>query len=191
MSVKYPLLLLTFLFSLSLSAQITSNPVTGDWNAPGSWVGGVVPSSGSVIIADGASISLVNGDNYTITELQIGTGSSGALVFGDGSGASQLTISGSLIVQTGGSLTANTDDANTHTLTVNGDIVNNGGTIDLENGTGLTNLILSNTTTSVLSGSTFTLNDLTINGGSAVIFTASIDVNGDFSATIKQKELLV
>ena len=58
----------TYLFSVVLivgigfntnAATITSNAVTGNWNATASWVGGVVPAVGdTVIIVSGAVISL-------------------------------------------------------------------------------------------------------------------------------------
>lgn len=177
--------------SLQLSAQITSFQ-SGDWRTPSTWVGGVVPTSGQVIIADGHTVTLDNASTYTISDLQVGQGvGTATFVFGDGTAATanSLSITNSLVIQTSSIFRVNNNDGNTHLLTVNGDIVNNGGTFDLENGTGLVNTTMSNSATAVLSGSTMIFNDLTINGGQAAILIATIDVNGNFSADVSGTDI--
>jgi hypothetical protein len=54
-----------FLFLTHPAIAVTSNVVTGNWSAPATWVGGIVPAAGQdVIIASGATVNL---DIYTPT----------------------------------------------------------------------------------------------------------------------------
>jgi len=55
------------------AATVTSNAVTGNWNAASSWVGGTIPSANdSVVIVNGANITL--NVNATVYKLKINTG---------------------------------------------------------------------------------------------------------------------
>lgn len=134
----------------------------------------------SFIIRDGDAVTLAS--DITIASLQIGEGgAASSFVFGDGTATARALATGSLIVQSNGTLQVDAFAA-THTLSATGDIINNGGTFDLDNGSGLVNTTLANSATSVLSGSTMIFNDLTASGGGGVILIASIDVNGNFVA---------
>lgn len=137
------------------------------------------------IVADGDLVTVDGTSTITINSLEVGQGGgAGTLTIGDGTtpAINSLTLNGSLVIQSTSVFQVNNNDANTHTLSVASDIVNNGGTFDIDNGTGLVNTTLANTTTSVLSGSTMIFNDLTVNGGAGIILIASLDVNGNFVA---------
>ncbi|WP_425390836.1 T9SS type A sorting domain-containing protein [Ekhidna sp.] len=135
------------------------------------------------IVADGDVITIDGGAAITINSIEVGQGGgTGTLTIGNSSSAAALTLNGSLVIQSSSVFQTNNNDGNTHTVSIASDVVNNGGTFDLDNGTGLANVTLPNTSTSVLSGSTMVFNDLTINGGAGLILIASIDVNGNFVA---------
>ena len=80
-------------------AQITS-AATGKWSAGATWVGGVVPSGGDVIIADGHTVTI--DQNVSIANLTVGGGTSGILTF-DATSGRVVTVSGNVTISAGGS----------------------------------------------------------------------------------------
>ncbi|HAP36268.1 MAG TPA: hypothetical protein DCQ28_10120, partial [Bacteroidetes bacterium] len=80
-------------------AQITS-AASGNWSAGATWVGGVAPSSGDVIIANGHTVTIDK--NVSIANLTVGGGTSGKLTF-DATTNREVIISGNLTVAAGGS----------------------------------------------------------------------------------------
>lgn len=85
----------------SQSATITSNAVSGNFNAGTSWVGGLIPSANdSVVIVSGAHISLTA--NATIYKLKINTGGTLSLntytltLQGNGTSGGNMDIFGTL-----------------------------------------------------------------------------------------------
>ncbi|MGL1889203.1 MAG: T9SS type A sorting domain-containing protein [Reichenbachiella sp.] len=170
----------------TLQAQTFTSTNSGSFTDTGIWTPTPIGTDftgglATFIISDGHNITIDGGSNTTINNLEVGAGGAGgSLTFGDGTAATvnSLIINSALTIQTNSTIQVNTNDNNTHTLRVDGDIVNNGGTFDLENGTGLVNTTLINTATSVLSGSAMIFNDLTISGGSTVLLVAQLDING-------------
>ncbi|WP_109830712.1 T9SS type A sorting domain-containing protein [Reichenbachiella versicolor] len=134
------------------------------------------------IVSDGQSIIIDGGSTINVASIEVGAGTSGILTFGNSTTSAEVTVLNDFVVQNGGTFQVNTDDGNSHDLQINGDIVNNGGSFTLESGTGLVNTTLGGSTTAVLSGSTMTFNDLSINGGGSAIILSTIDVNGNFLA---------
>ena len=92
------ILFLSFASTVSL-AQITS-AASGKWSAGATWVGGVVPSGGDVIIADGHTVTI--DQNVSIANLTVGGGTSGVLTF-DETTNREVIISGNVTVSAGGS----------------------------------------------------------------------------------------
>ncbi|MFE3871321.1 T9SS sorting signal type C domain-containing protein [Flavobacterium sp. ZS1P70] len=118
------MVLFVCLFSNVVSAAtITSNAVTGNWNANSSWVGGAVPGiSDSVIIVSGAVISLTANLNQTgdVTINAGGTLSDGGNTFGIKNNLNPgMTINGTFKVTINNGLNKN-GAGNNPTVIVNG-----------------------------------------------------------------------
>lgn len=80
------------------AASITSNAVTGDVDSPSTWVGGVVPGAGdTVILADGAIISIPHGVVFTIGTSPSDDISTPAISCASSSGTGRLIINGTLV----------------------------------------------------------------------------------------------
>ena len=107
-------------------ADITSLQ-SGNWSASTTWAGGVVPSQyDDVTIADGDTVTI--GANVFCHHLNVGQGSSGVLQWG--TGLLTLTAGGDVTIAPGGTFkTGDSGAAATHSLTVYGDLTNN-GTLD-------------------------------------------------------------
>ena len=91
---------LMFFFTSSMNAQITSTQ-NGNWSLASTWVGGVVPTSGDVIIDAGDTVTL--DQSYTIAKLTV----SGKLIFDDIAVLSE-TVSGDVTVADGASFVVDT-----------------------------------------------------------------------------------
>ena len=114
-----------FYFQISNAADIQSNGSGGGaWNSVSTWNGGVVPTTtDNVSIQNGDIVSIgqnvvASPNNLTIT---------GTLTFGIGDSFS-LTVSGDLVINSGGILDLNddVDSTNTHSLNLSGNFTNSG-----------------------------------------------------------------
>ncbi len=131
-------------------AQTTSN-ASGEWNDTGTWVGGVVPTSGDVIIADGHEViyNANHGSSDAVTISSLDVQGTGSLVFpfsddGELDADFTLTIQGSVTVASTASITNSEPNGGsipgtaanrTHLINFEGNI-SNAGTIDLSGTTG-------------------------------------------------------
>jgi hypothetical protein len=105
-------LLLLFCHFLSNAATITST-TSGNWSATGTWVGGVVPTSGdAVVIALGHSVN-VDGD-YSCTTLTINSDGTTTVTI---LASNTLTVSGAVTLSTGTTSTVSTLAVGDGTLT--------------------------------------------------------------------------
>jgi hypothetical protein len=109
-------------------ANITSNPVVGNWSAPGTWAGGSVPASGdNVTIADGATVTIDT--SPTVGTLTVGQGASGILQY-DQVAIRTLTTNSDVTVAAGGTFksspTGSTGTVTTNSLSIGGALTNNG-----------------------------------------------------------------
>ena len=87
----------------TLPAGLIYSTVTGgQWSAPATWQGGVLPTlNDNVIIKDGASV-IIDINGAVCNNIQVGEGSSGILRFIGGVTNAQLTLDGDITVSTNG-----------------------------------------------------------------------------------------
>lgn len=150
-----------------------ANPVAAD----------LTNGTNNFVIQNGHTITL--DQNISVAALTVGSGASGVLTIGNSTTARTITTSGNLSVLTGASLNVGAFNA-VHTLTVGGNISNN-GTFNLVNTavTRVCNTTMNGTSFPTITGTaTPTFNDLTISAGSAgADITRTITVSGNFLVT--------
>jgi hypothetical protein len=138
------------------NAQITS-AASGNWSAGATWVGGVVPSSGDVIIANGHTVTI--DQNVSVTNLTVGGGTSGTLTF-DKVARRVVTVSGNITVAAGGTFIA--QDA----ISTTGDLAAASTSItNVASTAGVVNGMNIGTLTGIAAGTTvasFTANTITL-----------------------------
>ncbi len=161
------------------STELTGNATTlagtytsttsGNWNATGTWLGGVVPTANdNAVIANGHTVTITAAANCN--NLTVGQGASGILIF-EATTARTLTVGGDLTIASGGQFqSASTGTQTGHSLSIAGSITNN-GTLDFSTNSntaaaGITFTGANNTTFSGTGGTT-DLKTLTINKGSS------------------------
>ena len=108
------------------AASITSNGTGGgNWSSTATWAGGVVPTSADdVTIADGDTVTIDTAANANT--LVVGQGSSGVLQF-ESATARTLTVGGNVTIAAGGVFQSNpAGTVTTHSLSVGGNLTNNG-----------------------------------------------------------------
>jgi hypothetical protein len=167
---------------------ITSTAVGGNWSAPGTWVGGVVPvATDNVIISDGSTVTF--DATNSCANLTVGQGGATSVFQYHGGAAVTLTISGSLTIASNGQVLApSSGSIVAHALAIggannvhsSGSIINN-GILDLNIGTAGVACNLFGRIDGSLSGSGVT-NDfysITVNKGSA-----SLSLEAMFDVTI-------
>lgn len=122
--------------------------MTGDWNVGATWVGGVAPTSSDNATIDAGHTVTINATGLAINNLTINN--TGVLEYG--STPSSFSVNGNLTVNAGG--TFNVFQGTTgKTLTVAGNITND-GTIDISVGTTTAgNLTLNGNTVQTIGGS--------------------------------------
>ncbi|HEV7782614.1 MAG TPA: T9SS type A sorting domain-containing protein [Chitinophagaceae bacterium] len=100
-------------------ANIVSTAVGGNWSIPGTWVGGVVPTSGdNATIADGATVT-IDVTTAICFNLTVGQGTSGVLQY-IATPASTLTVINNVGVAPGGNFNAGSGSLTTHILNIGG-----------------------------------------------------------------------
>ncbi|HJQ68022.1 MAG TPA: C25 family cysteine peptidase [Blastocatellia bacterium] len=107
------------------AGNINSTAAGGNWSAPATWVGGVVPGAGdNATIVTGATVTI---DSSNCLSLVI---QSGATLQYEATTARTLTVGQSVTINNGGVFqSAATGTQTGHVLSVGGDLINN-GTID-------------------------------------------------------------
>ncbi len=189
----FSILGLLFLFTNALFSQSTiASNASGSWSSTGTWVGGVAPSAtDDVVIAAGHTVALDTAhaacNNLTVN------GSNATLRFAIDGTTSTLTVNGNISIASGGRMRVESRNpvgpANSfveHTLTLLGDLTNN-GTIDLRGGSAsggsangvLTTFAGTGNSTVSLSSTTYQasveeFNGITINktGGAKVVLAS-------------------
>lgn len=153
------------------SAVITSTGSGGNWNATASWAGGVVPvSTDTVRIIAGSTITINTSGITTVRYVEI----SGTLNFAAGTGS--LLINGDLLMNSGGKLDAYNGTAG-KSVTINGDLTNNGA-IEFSRTGSILKLGQAASPTNISGSGTFNIiRQLTIDNVNGVILNAAINIS--------------
>lgn len=110
------------------SAAISSTGAGGPWSLSSTWVGGVVPGTGDDVTIVGGAVVVIDTD-ATVSNITVGDGTltPGVLTF-DPATARSLTVNGDLTISGGASVltTPSTGTITGHTVTVGGNLTNNG-----------------------------------------------------------------
>ena len=164
----------------SLTA-ISSTAPGGLWSSPATWAGGVVPGPGDdVTISTGSAVVIDTA--VTVANLTVGPEAginSGVLTF-DPLAAQSLTVNGDLTVNLGILTTPTTGTVTGHTITVGGNLTNN-GIFDVSTngnlaGAGLTFTNSSNNTFGG-GGSLTDIRTITVNKGTSTASTLELTVS--------------
>ena len=158
------------------------------WNGVGWAAPGVLGYPGELVTGIAGTVTILNGHSVTlevspaqpIGNLVVGEGATGSLVFGDNPTNRTLTMTGDVTVNNGGSFTSGLFAAPGHVINIGGSITNN-GTINLNAFTTDVTTTTLTGATKVISGSgaTTTFRNLTRNTSATNInVDNSIQVNG-------------
>jgi len=132
--MKLILHLLSIIFiSLFFSCQSTAatyTATTGNWSTMTWTPSGTPGASDDIIIPDGATVTL--DASPTIHSLTIGQGTSGTLIF-SGAAVRAVVLSGDLTINTGATFITQSATTKTSTLSLSGNLTNN-GTFDMSQG---------------------------------------------------------
>ena len=148
----------------ALAVTITSAQ-SGNWDSVSTWVGGVVPQAGEdVIIAAGHTVT-VNVNTASLASITV----NGTLRFDNSGIGKSMTVTGDVTINSGGTLDVATDGSDTtHSLTIGGNVTND-GTLDCLPATGrIINVTFNKNGNQTISGSgTTRFNNLTLNMGTS------------------------
>lgn len=155
---------------------------TGNWSNGTTWLAGTVPTAGDNVIIDNGHVVTMDG-SYSCSNLTVGQGTSGTLLLGDNATNRTITVLGDILINSGGSLTSNPGFVATHTLTLSGNLINN-GTLNMRPVlTSLTNIVFNKNGNQTISGAGVTnnFNKLTLNLGTTTTNTLEVTAS-NFSA---------
>ncbi|HKE57766.1 MAG TPA: Calx-beta domain-containing protein [Pyrinomonadaceae bacterium] len=162
------------------AGNISSTAAGGNWSAPATWVGGVVPTVND-------NVTIVNGSTVTIDTaavaftVSVGTGGTPAVLQWEPTTARTLNVGTNVNIATNGTFqSAATGTQTGHVLTVGADLTNN-GTLDFSTnantaGADLTFTSASNNSFSG-SGATTNLRTLTVNKGTSSASVLDVTVS--------------
>ncbi len=148
-------------------ATISCNGAGGNWSSPATWVGGVLPTSGdNVVVASGCTLTI----DTAAVAFNLTINNTGILQF-ETTTARSLTTTGDVTIDSGGTFQSATTGTQTgHTLSLAGNLTNN-GTLDFSTngntaGAGITFTGATNNTFGGTGGTT-DIRTLTINKGTS------------------------
>jgi hypothetical protein len=177
-------LLLSTIAQFTWAQTCTSNNVNTTWGTAANWTC-TVPAGNRVPLATDA-VTIRNGDTVTINSaavaasVTIGQGTSGVLRFSS-AGSRTLTVGGNITVANGASFIPQATGATlrTHTVTVRGNFVVNGGTVNFRAASGTAHVI--NTVFARTADNT----DQTISGtGGTIAFNIITPQRNNIDATV-------
>lgn len=121
------------------TGNITAVAAGGPWNSPGTWIGGVVPTSSDVVNIPGGATVTIDTASAAAYELNVGTvnfslaaemlgpkGGQAVLVFDAATGQSLSVVSDVNIASDGEFTSAASGTVLTHALSIGGNLTNNG-----------------------------------------------------------------
>jgi hypothetical protein len=130
----------------------------------------------TLIIQDGHTVTLDNNGDLNVLNLQVGQGTSGALIIGNDATTHTLRVNELLDVRTGASLTAGSAGTTPHKLLIYGNFVNNGIT-NLKGGSNLVNTEFYGNNMIISGSQTPIFSDVTFKTGSNTTTSVDLDVN--------------
>ncbi len=167
---------------ITLAAGAIASIASGNWGSSSTWNCACIPTSGDIVtIANGHTVTLDT--NGSCSSLIIGQGISGQLTLGNNTTSRSLTIGGDLTVYSGATIIVGSN-ISTHTLSVLGNIVNNGTINFAPTATRVCNLTVNKNGNQTVSGTgnTNNYNLITVNLGSSNTNTLEI-TSTKFSAS--------
>lgn len=121
---------LLFLTSYLIGQTTYTSTATGNWSTMTWSPAGTPGASDNVVIADGHTVTI--DASPSIASLTVGQGTSGILTF-DGAAIRAVTVSGDVTVAAGGTFITQSSGTSTNTLSIGGNLTNN-GTFDMSRG---------------------------------------------------------
>lgn len=159
---------------------------SGMWNTATTWSPTGVPSTAdNVTIANGHTVTI--NANSSCNNLTVGQGISGILSIGNNNTARVITVNGNVTINSGATFSVNPASNITHSITIPGDIINNGRLNFASDALSLCNATFTKNGNQTISGSggLTSFNIMTLNMGSSVnnildIQTPSFTAPNDF-----------
>jgi hypothetical protein len=180
------------------AADISSTAAGGNWNAPGTWVGGMVPGSADNVTIVGNSTVTVDVNNAACATLTVNSATNNATGTLSFNANSVLTVGGAVTIGGTGNRNGAVIMTSGGTLQIGGAVtLNNGGTFTAGTGTveytsanpTIASLVYQNLTFSgsgtAGSGGTITIRGNLLNtGGGTLSFTNNVVLSGTTSGNI-------
>lgn len=166
---------LWLLFNHSFFSQSKISGTTGSWSDPSIWIpNGVPTSSNDVTISNGHTVTL--DVNASCNSLNIGTGTGSSLFLLSGNTALSLSVNLNLSIASASSFSILSSSNTTHSLILNGDIINNGNLRLYQDANSLCDVLFSKNGNQTVSGTgTLTrFNAITLNMGNSLNNTLEI-----------------
>lgn len=158
-----------WLFILFSQGQTKTSNGSGNWNTATIWTPtGVPTATDDVVISDGTTVSL--NANASCNKLTVGSGVSAAVLQFSGNTTLTVSIGGDITINSLSSFSILTNSNRTHSITLSGNIINN-GTLDMQaDANSLCNItFVKNGNQSISGNGTLTrLNRITLNMGSSL-----------------------
>ncbi len=159
---------------------------SGMWNTATTWSPTGVPSTAdNVTIANGHTVTI--NANSSCNNLTVGQGISGILSIGNNNTARVITVNGNVTINSGATFSVNPASNITHSITIPGDIINNGRLDFASDALSLCDATFTKNGNQTISGSggLTSFNIMTLNMGSSVnnildIQTPSFTAPNDF-----------
>ncbi|MES2678664.1 MAG: hypothetical protein V4635_02210 [Bacteroidota bacterium] len=169
MKIFTTLVYVQLIFCGVLCSQNKISNQTGNWSDPTIWTPNGVPTiTNNVTISNGNTVTM--DVNVFCNTLDVGTGGTAATIRFSGNSALIISVNSNLTISSGSSFRTRTSSNTTHTISIKGNITNN-GTLDLaRDNNSLVDLIFTNGGNQNFSGGgTLTrLNNLVLNMGTSV-----------------------
>lgn len=166
---------LWLLFGHSFFSQSKISGTTGNWSDPSIWIpNGVPTSSNDVTISNGHTVTL--DVNASCNSLNVGTGAGSSLFLLSGNTALSLSVNLNLSIASASSFSILSTSNTTHSLILNGDLINNGNLRLYQDANSLCDVLFSKNGNQTVSGSgaLTRFNAITLNMGNALNNTLEI-----------------